>query len=417
MNLCRLVSATAFTLVVLVASGPLSLARILAQDASQAQRVSLDQVLGTVTASNPREKTFTVKEDKTGTEFSVSASSARRFLRVPPGEKDLKKAQPIDASQIAVGDRLMARGHKNGSEPKIDATIVIVMTAGDLQQKHQAEVTDWETRGIHGLVVSVDDASHQITMTQRTANGTKTVAVLTTPETQFTRYSPGSNKSSDVVSSALTDLKVGDQLRVIGDASEDGSKLTAQKIWSGSFRTIAGTIVALSPDAKSFKLKDLQTKQPVNVVLLEDSSVRRVPPEMANMLAARMNANGNRPRGDGESQRGAPPSAEGSAAAAGQQNSERNDAERGAGTTRGPAGRRGGGDLSKVIERLPKIALSELKPGDAVVISGSAGGDKGQLTASSIIAGVEPILASAPSRGGESSALGNWNLDVGVPGQ
>jgi hypothetical protein len=58
-----------------------------------------------------------------------------------------------------------------------------------------------------------------------------------------------------------------------------------------------------------------------------------------------------------------------------------------------------------------------LKPGDAVVISGSAGGDKGQLTASSIIAGVEPILASAPSRGGESSALGNWNLDVGVPGQ
>src|SRR3954447_13792739 len=165
MNLCRLVSATAFTLVVLVASGPLALARILAQDASQAQRVSLDQVLGTVTASNPGEKTFTVKEDKTGTEFSVSASSARRFLRVPPGEKDLKKAQPIDASQIAVGDRLMARGHKNGSESKIDATIVIVKTAGDLQQKHQAEVTDWETRGIHGLVVSVDDASHQITMT------------------------------------------------------------------------------------------------------------------------------------------------------------------------------------------------------------------------------------------------------------
>ena len=52
-----------------------------------------------------------------------------------------------------------------------------------------------------------------------------------------------------------------------------------------------------------------------------------------------------------------------------------------------------------MIERLPKIALSELKPGDAVVISGSAGGDKGELNASSVIAGVEPILASAPSRG------------------
>ena len=72
-----------------------------------------------MTAVNAAEKSFTVKEDKTGTEFSVSAASARRFLRVPPGEKDLKKAQPIDAAQIAVGDRLLARGHKNGSEPKL----------------------------------------------------------------------------------------------------------------------------------------------------------------------------------------------------------------------------------------------------------------------------------------------------------
>ena len=69
-----------------------------------------------------------------------------------------------------------------------------------------------------------------------------------------------------------------------------------------------------------------------------------------------------------------------------------------------------------MIQRLPKIALSDLKPGDAVVVSGGIGDDRSELTATSVIAGVEPILASAPSRG-QSSALGNWSLDVGVPGE
>src|SRR6185312_7733202 len=92
----------------------------------------LDQVLGTVTAVKSGDKTFTVKEDKTGTEFTVSGENARRFLQVPPGEKDLKKAKAIDASQIKVGDRLLARGHKDPSADKLDAMIVIVMTAGAL---------------------------------------------------------------------------------------------------------------------------------------------------------------------------------------------------------------------------------------------------------------------------------------------
>ena len=408
MELCRFVSAIPFALVLLVASATLAPEQVLAQDASQqAQRVPLDQVLGTVTAVNAAEKSFTVKEDKTGTEFSVSAASARRFLRVPPGEKDLKKAQPIDAAQIAVGDRLLARGHKNGSEPKLDASIVIVMTAGDLQQKHETESAEWQTRGTHGLVASVDAASHQITMTERTPDGTKTVAVVTTPETQFTRYSAASHNSGEAVPSALGDVKVGDQLRVLGNASEDGSKITAEKVWSGSFRTIAATIVSVSPDGKSLKVTDLQTKHPVNIVLADDSSVRRIPPEMAASLAMRMNSHSNGAHGDGGSHRPVPPADEGAAAG---------NSERAPGAPGGPTRGHGTGDLSQMIQRLPKIALSDLKPGDAVVVSGGIGDDRSQLTATSVIAGVEPILASAPSRG-QSSALGNWSLDVGVPGE
>lgn len=417
MKLSRWVRTAALVSAVFLASGVSSRPALAGQDAAQTQHAPLDQVLGTVTAANTAEKTFTVREDKTNTEYSVSAASARRFLRVPPGEKDLKKAQPMDESQIAVGDRLLARGHKDASQPKLDASIVIVMTAGDLQQKHEAEVAEWQKRGSRGVVASVDEASHQITMTQRVPEGTKTVTVVTTPETQFTRYSPTASKSTDVSPSAFSDVKVGDQLRVLGNSSEDGAKLTAEKIWSGSFRTVAATIVSLSPDGKSLKATDLQTKKPVEIVLADDSSVRRIPPEMANMLAMRMNPNSKRQGAPEGSRSGPPPIAEGA--------NPNGHGEQG-GAPGGPEGQAGGmhgsmrgsraGDLSQVIERLPKISLSELKPGDAVVISGAAGDDKSQLTATSVIAGVEPILTAAPSRG-QSSALGNWNLDVGVPGQ
>lgn len=66
-----------------------------------------------------------------------------------------------------------------------------------------------------------------------------------------------------------------------------------------------------------------------------------------------------------------------------------------------------------MIERTPKIALTDLKAGDALVISGVATGAAGTsfLLANTIIAGVEPILQSAPAqRGGGRSLGGDWGL-------
>jgi hypothetical protein len=74
------------------------------------------------------------------------------------------------------------------------------------------------------------------------------------------------------------------------------------------------------------------------------------------------------------------------------------------------------GDISQIIERLPKIAIADLKSGDAVVVSGAAGNDKSQLVATNIIAGVEPIFQSAPPRRGRSPG-GDWNLDTALPAQ
>lgn len=386
--------------------------RLLAQTA----RAPLDQVLGTVTAVNAADKTFTVKQDKTGAEYTVSAANARRFLKVPPGEKDLKKAQPITAGQIAVGDRLLARGHKDASAPKLDATIVLVMTAGDLKEKHQAELEDWQRRGHRGVITAIDDASHSVVMSSRSPEGTKTITVTTTPDTKFTRYASASAKYSDAKASSFSELKPGDEIRVLGNSSDAGEKVAAEQVISGAFKTIAATIVSIDPAGKQLQATDLQTKQPITVALTDESSVRRLPPTMANALARRLNPSykkGGEAAGNGE----AP---EGGSERTGH---HRNNMEQ-PGAPNGPTGAaagpgRGGfsGDLSNDVERLPKISASDLKPGDAVVISGGVSDDKSHLTAINIIAGVEPLFASAPSKGGRSAVLGMWNLDVGTPGE
>jgi hypothetical protein len=85
----------------------------------------------------------------------------------------------------------------------------------------------------------------------------------------------------------------------------------------------------------------------------------------------------------------------------------------GAGARRGTSG----GDMAQLIERLPAISVSDLKPGDAVVISGvRTDGASPGLLATTIVAGVEPILQSAPARSGGQSTGGDWGLgEITIP--
>ena len=53
-----------------------------------------------------------------------------------------------------------------------------------------------------------------------------------------------------------------------------------------------------------------------------------------------------------------------------------------------------------------------MKPGDALIIVAAAGTQPDKVTAVTLVAGVEPILASAP-KGRQGMVLGNWNLGGG----
>jgi hypothetical protein len=173
---------------------------------------------------------------------------------------------------------------------------------------------------------------------------------------------------------------------------------------SGSFRNIAGTIVSVDATAGTVTVNDLATKKVVAIKVTGDSQLRKLPPAMAQRIAARLKgANGEaaapaaeqRPGGNSQpsATNGAPP-------------------PRAGGRPEGGPGAQGPSDLQQAISRMPAATLADLNKGDAVMIVATAGTQDIGVTAITLLAGVEPILEASP-KGGQS-ILTPWSL--GSPG-
>jgi hypothetical protein len=351
-----------------------------------------EHLIGTVTATDPTAHTITVKEDKSGTQTVILLADTKTLLKVPPGAKDLKTATRITSDQLATGDRVDVRGFKASDDStKVAARSVVLMSARDLQVAHEAEAAEWQ-HATTGIVTAIDSTSGKISIRERTSHGPAPAILQSSPQTEFTRYSPGTPGGTS--SSQLSQIQPGDQVQALGDKSADGTTVAARKIYSAAFRTLNGTVVSIGADGKQITLKDLATKKPVEILLGDNTNIRKLPPELAMRLARRLNPSGH-PAGT-------------PAPAAGQHQAPPNG--QGAPSEGGMSGPRNG-DISQIIERLPKIQVADLKPGEAVVVSGIANSQTdGQLDATNIIAGVEPILQSAPAgRGGEALG-GDWGL-------
>ncbi|MGD1070469.1 MAG: hypothetical protein ABSB15_10045 [Bryobacteraceae bacterium] len=71
-------------------------------------------------------------------------------------------------------------------------------------------------------------------------------------------------------------------------------------------------------------------------------------------------------------------------------------------------------DIGKIIEQQPAIQLADLKPNDAIIVTGATGDSPSKIIATALVAGVEPILRAAPSNAPDPLA-GSWNMG-GAPG-
>ena len=232
-------------------------------------------------------------------DVQVTLPDGARLLRVPPGAKDLKSAVAIAVTDIVPGDRAVVLGHLAADQQTIEATRVLVLTQSDLASLHAAEVREWQTRGIEGIVKSIaSDKIGNAEITIAAPNRPPTPGNLTHPvivsvmgKTQFMRYAPNSIQFADAQPSSLAGIKEGDQLRALGTRSDDGSRYAADKVIFGTFHNIGATIISVDTQAKTLTVKNLSTNKPVVVHVNADCKMHQLPDFVAQMIA-RLNSGG-----------------------------------------------------------------------------------------------------------------------------
>jgi hypothetical protein len=358
---------------------------------------------------------------ESGGDVTAKLTATTKILRVPPGEKDLKNAMPLQSQDLQPGDRVLVRGQAAADDAHtITALAVIVMKQADVTAKQQQERDDWQKRGIGGLVTKIGTATNTITVSTGGVGTTKSVAIQVGNNTILRRYAPDSVKFDDAkpepATQFMAQLKVGDQLRARGTRSADGGDLAAEEIVSGSFRNIAGTIKSIDPATNSMTVQDAISKSAIVVKVSPDSQMKKLPPEMAQRIAMRLKASGG--AGGGQSGASGPAasnadSARPSTTATSGSTPESRASRASSGGAGGGPGGNGPPDLQRMLSRLPNSKLSDLQKGDAVMIVSTEGGNSDAVTAITLLAGVDAILTAAPNRSA-SSLLSPWSL--GAPG-
>jgi hypothetical protein len=341
---------------------------------------------------------------------------------------DLEK---ITLAEVGEGDRVVVLGKVADDKKSVPARILIVATKADLAQKQERDREEWRRRGLVGTVSALNPDTKEITLQVRSFAGAQTVAIAADgARVKFRRYAPDSVRFSDALPGSISEIKVGDQLRAKGDKSEDGTRFTAEEIVTGTFRSIRGTVESVNAPSNEIKVKDMVTGQTVTISISKDSMVRRIPAEFAQRLAMRGQRSGQGGAGAGTAQGEAPDAgrrpAQGEGGGVGGGEGRRRPEGAGAGTGEGMGGRRrmggGGPDIQEMLERMPAVTIAELKPGEMVIVSSTAGANPSRVTAIALVTGVDALLQAAaarPQRGaggaqGTSLGLPSGALDIGI---
>jgi hypothetical protein len=308
------------------------------------------------------------------------------------GQTDLKSAATITLADLQVGDRMLVRGH-SGDNGAIAASTIVVMKQADVAQKQQHDREDWQKRGAGGIVSAIDSTAGSFTVS---VTPTLSVVVKTTKDTSFLRYAANSVKFSEAQKGTIDQIKTGDQLRARGVRSADGKELTAEEVISGTFRNIAGTISSIDAANNTITVKDLLAKKSVVIKFNSDSQLRKLSPQMAQRLAFFLKS------GAQATQSGAPAGGQTPASAAPVGNNA-------------PSARPAGApDFQQMLSRIPAVTLADLQKEDAVMVVATQGSTSGEVTAITLLGGVEPVLTASPNGMSAAALFSGWNL--GAPG-
>jgi len=354
---------------------------------SQASAPKRTKTVGTVKSIGGN--IMTIATDA-GAEVTVTVQSTTRLVRMVPGQADLKSAPAIQLSDIQPGDRVAVAGVASDDGKSLTATTAALMKQSDVAEKQQRDLKEWQKNGVGGKVKAVDAAAGSIVVaTGAMGGGTATVHV--SANTVYRRYAADSWNYDDAKPGTLAEIKEGDQLNARGAKSDDGKELTAVEVVSGTFRSIAATMLSADTANNTLTVTDLATRRPVTLKIAANSQLHQLPAMFAQRLAMRL--------------KGVTPAA-GNAGAGGSAPTHAGGGE----------GRPGGGsgarpDFQQMLNRMPAVTPSQLQKGDALMIVATEGAPDSPSKIIVLLSGVEAILAAvSPSEA--TTVLSPWNLSA-----
>jgi hypothetical protein len=368
-------------------------------------------VLGVVDKVDAKGGVISVTPKK-GDPTTVKFDERTSFLKMPAGETDTKKATPAAATDVVAGDSVIARVLTADPTGK-PARTVYIEKAAELAQRRDKTLEEWKT-ATSGLISSIDGNNIKIMGRVPGSPAPKEITVEVSPKVDVTRYNPENGKYE---SSTLASVKVGDQLRVLGDKSADFTTIKASDVGVGTFKTMGFVVKTVDVAGNAIMGTDPATKQPLTVKITPDTKLRRFNDMSAMMVARQLNPTYQQ-AGGARGGRGGGGASGGDAAAAGGPPA---GAGGGAGGGRGPGGPgggrgRGGMDVAKIIEQQPTIALADLKPGDTLIVNVALGADASKAYATQLVAGADPVLRATANSGPDPLA-GSWNMGGGGGGE
>lgn len=328
--------------------------------AMSAQQTTKTKLVGTVTGVEGR--TISLKSDA-GAVATINVTDATRLLRMPPGQRDLAGATPIELPTIHAGDRVLASGVSD-DEGKIRATTLVVMAASDVARLHAQEQQSWRS-GKRGVVTAVDPTTRKVTI----QSGSSPSVVQIADSVSLLRYKDGSSKFSDAQPANIDQIRTGDQMQAKGSANAGGTFI-AEAVIFGTFVNVAGRVQSVDTEANTVTVSDLFTKKPITLHITAESQLKQVPQMIAQRIAF-----------------------------------QQRNAGRVAENPQMPARPI---DFQQVIGRSPSITIADVHKGDAVIAV--AGAATANSPAFYLVDGVEPILTASPGGSAAAALLGSWNL-------
>src|SRR5256714_5355811 len=191
--------AAAIGLIILLASSFVCLAQ------GTDPNITAKYAIGEIKSIDAAAKQMTIKTDA-GSMITVSLSDKTTYKKLAPGEQTLTNATDVALTDLAEGDRVMARGNVAEDRKSVPAAMIVVMTKGDLAKKQEAERLEWRKRGILGVITALKPDAKEITISNRTLAGTQTIIISVSDKTEMRRYAPDSIKIGDAKPSEFNEL-------------------------------------------------------------------------------------------------------------------------------------------------------------------------------------------------------------------